>query len=77
MLCIVMLSVSILYADWLKAAILIALMPNVIMLNVFKLSVVAPFQMLIQPVVQCGKTFFLALTLEQNKLKRFSQISQI
>jgi hypothetical protein len=75
MLCIVMLSVSILYADWLNVAFLIALMPNIIMLNVFRLSVVAPFQMLIQPVVQCGKTFFLALTFGQNKLKRFPQIS--
>jgi len=58
MLCIVMLNVSILYADRLNVAFLIALMSNVIMLNVVRLSVVAPFQMLIQPVVQCGKTFF-------------------
>jgi hypothetical protein len=75
MLCIVMLSVRILYADMLNVVVLIVVVPNVIMLNVFRLSVVAPFQMLIQPVVQCGKTFFLALVFGQNKLKRFSQIS--
>ncbi len=73
MLCIVMLNVSILYADMLNIVILIVVVPNVIMLNVIRQGVVAPFQMLIQPVVQCGKTFFLALTFGQNKLKRFSQ----